>query len=110
MLLLCFFDLQERPSRYCLSELVKTAATLNGKGVTIAGIQTSRIEAAALDAFARTNHIAFPLGMINADEEKTKFEWGLRSQPWLVLTDQDHVVRAEGFAPGDLNEKLSALR
>mgnify|MGYP001765288876 CR=1 FL=1 len=39
-----------------------------------------------------------------------KFTWGLRSQPWLILTDKGHTVRAEGFAPDELEEKLQALR
>jgi hypothetical protein len=110
MVLLCFFDLQERPSRYCLAQLAKSADDLKGKGVFIAAIQASGVGADVLDGFARTNHIVFPLGMIEQEEAKTKFAWGLRSQPWLILTDQDHVIRAEGFPVGELNDKLQALR
>jgi hypothetical protein len=39
-----------------------------------------------------------------------KFNWGLKSQPWLILTDKEHIVRAEGFTPAELNDKLSPLR
>jgi hypothetical protein len=110
MILLCFFDLQERPSRYCLTQLAKSAQDLQAKGVFLAGIQASAVEAGDLDKFAQANHIEFPLGMIEQEEEQTKFNWGLRSQPWLILTDGAHVVRAEGFPIGDLRDKLQLLR
>jgi len=45
--------------------------------------------------------------MIQTDEEKTKFNWGLKAQPWLILTDRAHIVRAEGFALEELSQKLS---
>ncbi len=110
IILLCFFDLQQRPSRYCLSALAKSAEELKAKGVYAAAIQTTTVDKPVLENFARTNHVPFPLGMITAEEEKTRFNWGLRSQPWLILTDQAHLVRAEGFQPGELSEKLAALR
>jgi len=43
--------------------------------------------------------------MIQADEEKARFTWGVRSLPWLILTDKRHVVTAEGFALGELEDK-----
>jgi len=110
MVLLCFFDMQERPSRNCLSELAKAADELKRKGVFIVGIQVSPVGAPVLEDFARTNHVHFPLGMIGSEEAKTKFNWGLRSQPWLILADHAHIVRAEGFAAGEIYDKLDALR
>jgi hypothetical protein len=44
--------------------------------------------------------------MIQGDEEKTKFNWGVKSLPWLILTDKEHVVTAEGFSVNKLNEKI----
>ncbi len=109
-ILLCFFDLQERPSRHCLNELAKSAADLKAKSFFVAGIQCSPVGAEVLSSFARTNHVPFPLGMIPAEEAKTKFNWGLRSQPWLILTDPAHIVRAEGFPAAELSQKMQALR
>jgi hypothetical protein len=110
MILLCFFDMQERPSRHALAELVKQAADLKSGGVFVAGVQVHPVGRTALEGFARTNHITFPVGMIATEEEQTKFNWGLKSQPWLILTDKEHIVRAEGFTPAELNDKLSPLR
>ena len=106
MILVCFFDLQQRPSRNCVAELAKEAEDLRGKGVFLVAVQASAVDKNVLERFARTNHLAFPVGIIQAEEEKTKFNWGLKSQPWLILTDKEHIVRAEGFAPGELNDKL----
>ena len=35
--------------------------------------------------------------------------WGVKSLPWLILTDKEHVVTAEGFSLDDLNEKMTEL-
>ncbi|MHC4489383.1 MAG: hypothetical protein ACYS9C_12915 [Planctomycetota bacterium] len=40
--------------------------------------------------------------------EKTRFTWGIQALPWLILTDKQHVVTAEGFTLTELNEKLSS--
>ena len=106
-ILLCFFDLQERPSRHAVAELVKQADDLQSSGIFIAGVQVSAVDRTTLQWFVRTNHVNFPVGMIEAEAEKTKFNWGLKSQPWLILTDEQHIVRAEGFSSGEVSEQLS---
>jgi len=30
-------------------------------------------------------------------------------QPWLILTDKEHIVRAEGFGLAEINEKIQPL-
>jgi len=44
--------------------------------------------------------------MIQADEEKTRIDWSVRSLPWLILTDKEHIVTAEGFSVNELNEQI----
>jgi hypothetical protein len=46
------------------------------------------------------------VGAITADIEKTRFTWGVRSLPWLILTDSKHIIRAEGFNLSELDEKI----
>jgi len=41
--------------------------------------------------------------------EKTKFTWGVCSLPWLILTDSDHTVCAEGFDLAELDEKIGTI-
>jgi len=105
-ILLCFFDMNQRPSRYCVKQLTQKSAALKEKGITVAAVQTSQVTNNTLNEWAKTNNIPFPVGAITADIEKTRFAWGVRSLPWLILSDNQHIVTAEGFAPAELDEKL----
>lgn len=105
-ILLCFFDMNQRPSRYCVKQLTQKAAGLKEKGVAVAAVQASQVKENTLNAWTKTNNIPFPVGAITADIEKTRFVWGVRSLPWMILTDKQHVVTAEGFNPAELDEKL----
>lgn len=43
--------------------------------------------------------------MIQGDEEKIRFNWGVKSLLWLILTDKNHIIMAEGFNIAELSEK-----
>jgi hypothetical protein len=45
--------------------------------------------------------------MIKANTAKNRITWGIRSLPWLILTDKKHIVTAEGFSVTELDEKLN---
>ncbi len=106
MTLVCFWDMNQRPSRHCIQQLAKQAEQLKDKGVTVVTVQASKADKKALDDWTKKLNVAFPTGMIGGDEEKTRFRWGVRSLPWLILTDKEHIVRAEGFGLGELNDKI----
>ena len=108
-ILLCFFDMQQRPSRNCIRELAKRAEELKEKGVAVIAVQASKVDENELNEWVKKYNIPFPVGMVQGDEEKTRFAWGVRSLPWLILTDSKHIVHAEGFAPAELDEKISAI-
>ena len=40
------------------------------------------------------------------DNDEMRANWGVRSLPWLILTDAKHVVRAECFGLEELHEKV----
>lgn len=105
-ILVCFFDMEQEPSRNCIMQLSKIAQELKEKGVTIAAVQASKIEQAKLDEWVKGNDIDFPVGMIQQDEEETRFNWGVRSLPWLILTDRQHIVRSQGFGIDDVEERF----
>jgi hypothetical protein len=109
MLLVCFFDMEQRPSRHCITELAKQAEQLKQKGITVVVVQASKIEKDALTGWAKKYNIPFPMGMIEGDAEKTRFAWGVRSLPWLILGDRNHTVRAEGFTLAELDDTLVNL-
>ena len=69
-------------------------------------VQASKIERGKLDEWVKENKILFEVGMIEGDEGKVKFSWGVKSLPWLILTDKEHVVRAEGFGLDELDGKI----
>ena len=106
-LLICFFDKDERPSRNAVLQLAKRADELKDKGVVTLAVQGSQAEEAKLKDWVRQNVISLPVGLIQGDENKTRFTWGVRSLPWLILTDKSHTVTAEGFAVDELDAKIS---
>jgi hypothetical protein len=105
-ILVCFFDMNQRPSRNCLTELAKQAERLKEKGVTVVAAQASKVSANELAEWVKKNNIPFAVGMVHGDEGQALSTWGVRSLPWLILTDKKHVVVAEGFGIGDLENKL----
>ena len=107
MLLVCFWDMNQRPSRNCIMQLAKNAEELKEKGVATVIIQSSKVDENELEDWMKKNGTSFPNGMIQGDESKTRFTWGIKSLPWLIQTDREHIVRAEGFGLDELGEKLS---
>ena len=87
-------------------QLSKRAQELKDKNVVAVAVQTSKIEKSTLDNWVKENSIPFIVGMIEAPEENARFAWGIRSLPWLILTDKEHVVRAEGFTINELDNKI----
>ncbi|MBN2590964.1 MAG: hypothetical protein JXA96_13950 [Sedimentisphaerales bacterium] len=39
-------------------------------------------------------------------EEQTRFNWGVRALPWLIFTDEEHIVTDEGFLIAEIEEKI----
>jgi hypothetical protein len=107
-ILLCFFDMNQRPSRNCLLQLSKRTKELVAKDIAVAAIQASQADEDKLNDWIKKNNINFPVGMVQGDEEKTHFTWGVRSLPWLILTDKKHTVIAEGFSVAELDDKLNS--
>lgn len=106
MILFCFFDMNQRPSRNCIKQLSKQVEELKGKDVAPVAIQAVKVEKNDLDTWIKKNKIPFPVGMIKGEEKKVRFNWGVKSLPWLILSDQEHIVRAEGFALSELRDKI----
>jgi ankyrin repeat protein len=106
MILICFWDMEQRPSRYCMRELTKRAEELKGKGVIVVAVQSSVVNENALNEWVEENNTPFRVGMIHQDVERVRFTWGVKALPRLILTDRKHIVRAEGFDLGGLDKKI----
>ena len=89
-----------------MKSLAQKAGNLAGKGVTVLCVHASEIDEEALNEWMRDYNVPFTAKTINHDAEKTRFAWGVKSLPWLILTDSKHIVRAEGFSIGELEEKV----
>ncbi|HCO94417.1 MAG TPA: hypothetical protein DIU00_10780 [Phycisphaerales bacterium] len=109
MILVYFWDMQQRPSRNTLLRLTKRAEELKQKGVLVVAVQAVKVDESTLKGWIKENNIPFPAGMARGDETKTRFNWGIRYLPWLILTDRSHVVVAEGFGLSKLDEMLEKI-
>ena len=105
-MLVCFWDMQQRPSRHCLKSLAQKAENLADKGVAVLCVHASEIDEEALKEWMKNYNVPFAAKTINHDAEKTRFAWGVKSLPWLILTDQKHIVEANGFSLAELGEKI----
>ena len=106
MLLVCFWDMNQRPSRNCIARLAKQAEQLKEKGLAVAAVQALKVDQNKLEDWIKKHKVPFPAGMIEGDEQKTRFTWGVKSLPWLILVDGQGVVIAEGFGLDELDEKI----
>ena len=109
-ILLCFLDMNQRPSRHCITQLAQKAAELKERGVIVVAVQATQVEEKTLSDWTKKYNISFPVGTITADVEKTRFAWGVRSLPWLILADKKHVVRVEGFAVSELDGEVERIK
>jgi hypothetical protein len=107
-ILVCILDLEQRPSRHFISELVNQAEHLQNKGIAVIAVQASKMEQEALSQWVNKYNIPFPVGMLQGDVEKAHFNWAVQSLPWLILTDTQHTVIAEGFGLNELEDKIKA--
>jgi hypothetical protein len=106
MILVCFFDMDQRPSRNCMRQLSAKAQELKAKGVFVVAVHALKVDDNKLRVWLQKYKISFPVGMIKANIEKTRIAWGINSLPRLILTDKKHIVTAEGFSLAELDEKL----
>ncbi len=105
-MLICFFHCGQRPSRYCVRQLKTKARQLREQDVFVACVQASYLPKKGLNDWIRKERISLPIGMAKEDDIKTRQKWGVQSLPWLVLTDRNHIVIAEGFPLTELEEKI----
>lgn len=93
-----------------MKSLAQKANKLADKGVTVLCVHASEIDEEALNEWMRNSNIPFMAKTINHDAEKTCFAWGVKSLPWLILADERHVVRAEGFGLDTFDDQIEALQ
>ncbi len=101
------WDMNQRPSRHFIKQLTAKAGLLKEKSVTVLLLQTIPVEKEKLNDWFKDNNIAFPCGIITENPDEMKDNLGIQGLPWLILTDADHKVIAEGVSVGELEAKLN---
>ena len=91
-------------------EAKQKADKLADKGVTVLCVHASEIDKEALNEWMKEYNVPFAAKTINHDAEKICFAWGVKSLPWLILADERHVVRAEGFGLDTFDDQIEALQ
>ena len=102
--------MNQRPSRNYISQLAGRVEELKQKGVIIVAVQASKVDENILSEWIKKNSISFPVGLIQGDEEKTRFTWSVTSLPWLILTNKNHHVTSSGFSLAELDEKIQSTK
>jgi hypothetical protein len=110
MILVCFFDMEQRPSRNCLMQLAHQAKSLKEKGLLVSAVHATKVQQTQLKEWIKENKITFPIGIISGQEEQVRFNWGVQSLPWLILTDKKHNVSASGFSLTELDDKIRSIQ
>ena len=108
IILVCFFDINQRPSRNCIMQLSKRVQQLKAKDVSVIAVQASKVEQDVLNGWLKDQNIPFQVGMVQSDEQAIRLTWGVKSLPWLILTDSRHLVIDAGFGLNDLDDKIKA--
>ena len=107
--LLCLFDAGQRPSRHIVHLLNEQNSALREKGIIVLCIQAAATSDETFNEWKSADPVAFPVGRVMEKSEKTKWASEVESLPWLILTDPEHRVSAEGFALDELDAKVKAL-
>jgi uncharacterized GH25 family protein len=109
-MLICFFDMESRPSRRVVQAISAKAAELAAKGVVVVLVHAGSGDESALQAWADQNKITCPIGMVAPGAVKSGAglaNWGVEGLPWLIYAGPKHVVLAEGFAIEQLDKVLA---
>ena len=107
LVLTVLIDAEARPSKRVLKRITDLAGTLKEKGVAVVVLHAGTMAGDAFAAWKQEAALPFPVGVFKGNRDKTRAAWGAASLPWLILTDASHKVTDEGFAPGELEEKLN---
>jgi hypothetical protein len=125
-IVLCFWDINQKQSQQLLLALRDRQQALAKKGVSVIAVEASGAKTDKVRIWAKENELPYSLGafytlyercMEDCDDDDDKpvlsdivsdilVAYRVDSLPWLILTDREHVVTAEGFGVEELDEKI----
>lgn len=95
-IVLIVFDWQQRPSRRAVTQLAKQIDTLPKKNRVVIAVDISGDSSDDLNAWAKEFAIPFDVVPLKGSFETQKLDWGVKSLPWIIVTDSSHIVIGEG--------------
>ncbi|MGE5295773.1 MAG: TlpA disulfide reductase family protein [Solirubrobacterales bacterium] len=107
--LMCFWDMDQRPSRHCVRQLAQQSQRLSELGVKVVAVQMAQTDPAVLSRWIQENRVDFPILTPSDGADGIRSAWRIRSLPWLVLADENHVVTAMGGTLDDLNAHVARV-
>ena len=86
------------------------AEELAGQNMVVVAVQASKMDPESLNSWRNKYGVSIPIGIVQTDQEKARFAWGVRSLPWLILSDSRRIVTAEGFRLSELGSRIEATK
>jgi hypothetical protein len=108
-ILVCVYDVQQRASLQAVKQAGTAFSALARNDLAFLAFDVSGLCHHASALWANDEGVAVTLAMGFPGDDETLAQWGVKALPWLLLADKDHVVRAEGFAVDELEEKVNRL-
>ena len=102
-LLVCFWDMDQRPSRQCIRVLEEQRQTWQNKSVVVLAVHSGTKRGKQVKDWLKKNGPSLTVGMIQGDPYNTLLAWGAKGLPWLILTDEQHIITNAGFSLDDLS-------
>jgi hypothetical protein len=108
-ILLIFCDLTEPASQKCVLELDRLSQSLEQKGILVAALHCSKANSNTSEARVQANRLELAVGTLRDVIPQILRAWRIDELPWLILTDTEGVITAEGFPLDRLAEKLEEM-
>ncbi|MHC4334368.1 MAG: hypothetical protein ACYSUV_11545 [Planctomycetota bacterium] len=121
-IVLCFWDINHGQSQELLLTLRDQQQALAQKGVLLIALEASGAQTDEVRSWAKKNDYSRFERLWRArrkgldDRKKTtvlanlvadlKTLWTVEKLPWLMVTDREHIVTAEGFSLEELDERI----
>lgn len=102
-LLVCFWDIDQRPSRQCIRMLEKQKDVLQDKNIVVLAVHSGTKQEKKAREWLKENGLSLMFGTIEGDPYDTLLAWGAKGLPWLILTDEQHIITNAGFSLADLS-------
>jgi len=110
IMVVCFWEMNQRSSRHCISTLNKIKEDLASKNIVFVCVDTSSESKLKALAWLKGQKIDFHhVGKVVGDNEKVLSKWGVDGYPWVIVTDASHVVRAQGIEIGEMEEVIRKI-